>query len=56
MEIETTRVRHTWVKSQLINGEATPGLLKLVKETLDELAALRANDLEMERAGNRRSR
>jgi hypothetical protein len=44
LQIETARVRHAWAKSQVTNGEATPALLKYLKASLEELAALRAND------------
>jgi hypothetical protein len=47
LDIETARVRHAWAKAQIIGDGETPALLKYLKESLDELAVLRANDLEM---------
>jgi hypothetical protein len=44
LQIETARVRHAWAKSQVTNGEATPALIKYLKASLEELAALKAND------------
>jgi hypothetical protein len=46
LDIETARVRHAWAKAQIIGDGATPALTKYLKESLDELAALKANDLE----------
>jgi hypothetical protein len=46
LAIETARVRHAWAKAQIVEGE-TPALVKYLKESLDELAVLRANDLEI---------
>jgi hypothetical protein len=46
LDIETARVRHAWAKAQIINGK-TPALVKYLKESLDELAVLKATDLEM---------
>ena len=51
LEIETARVRHAWAKSQIIDGTTTPALTAYLKASLDELAVLKANDLEMGRAG-----
>ena len=50
LDIETARVRHAWAKAQIIGDGATPALTKYLKESLDELAVLKANDLEMESA------
>lgn len=47
LEIETARVRHAWAKAQIEAAGPTPALTKYLKESLDELAVLRANDLEM---------
>ena len=46
LEIETARVRHVWATAQIASG-ATPALLRYLKDSLDELAVLKANDLEM---------
>jgi hypothetical protein len=51
LDIETARVRHAWAKAQVVNGEATPALMKYLKESLDELVLLKANDLEQGLAG-----
>ena len=45
--IETARVRHAWAKAQVETAGVTPALAKYIKESLDELAVLKANDLEM---------
>jgi hypothetical protein len=42
LEIEAARVRHHWTKSQIKSDGATPALLKYLRKSLDELAALRA--------------
>ena len=52
LAIETARVRHAWAKSQIINGATTPALTVYLKASLDELAVLSANDLELGRAGS----
>jgi hypothetical protein len=44
LEIETARVRHAWAKTQIKDDGATPALTKYLRESLKELAALRAND------------
>ena len=41
LEIETARMRHAWAKEQFERGAATPALVKYLRETLNELAALR---------------
>jgi len=46
LEIETARVRHTWAKAQIEHYGTTPALTLYLKQSLDELAVLRANDLE----------
>jgi hypothetical protein len=51
LEIETARVRHAWAKAQIRGDGATPALTKYLIESLNELAVLRANDLEMGLAG-----
>jgi hypothetical protein len=48
LQIETARVRYTWAKAQVASGGApTPALIRYLKESLEELSALRANDLEV---------
>lgn len=47
LQIETARIRHAWAKSQVLHGETTPALLKYLKDSLDELAVLRANDTKL---------
>jgi hypothetical protein len=47
LEIETARVRHAWAKAQIVGDGETPALVKYLKESLDELAVLRATDLKM---------
>jgi hypothetical protein len=47
LDIETARVRHAWAKAQIIGDGETPALMRYLKESLDELAVLKANDLEM---------
>ena len=47
LKIETARVRHAWAKAQVETAEVTPALAKYMKESLDELAVLKTNDLEM---------
>ena len=41
LEIETARVRHAWAKAQFESGAPTPALIKYLRESLNELAALR---------------
>jgi hypothetical protein len=41
LEIETARMRHAWAKAQIERGQATPALLKYLKDSLQELAVLR---------------
>jgi len=40
-------VRYAWAKAQVESAGATPALVKYIKESLDELSVLKANDLEM---------
>ena len=47
LEIETARVRHSWAKTQIESAGATPALTNYLRESLNELGVLRANDLEM---------
>jgi hypothetical protein len=47
LDIETARVRHAWAKAQIVGDGETPALLKYLKESLDELDALKANDLKI---------
>lgn len=47
LDIETARVRHAWAKAQIVGGGGTPALMRYLKDSLDELAVLKANDLEM---------
>jgi len=42
--------RHARAKAQIEASGTTPALKKYLKDSLDELAVLRANDLEMEQA------
>jgi hypothetical protein len=44
LAIETAKVRHAWAKSQIVHGESTPALLRYLKDSLDELALLKAAD------------
>lgn len=46
LAIETARVRRAWAKAQIIGDGESPALMKYLKESLDELAVLKANDLE----------
>jgi hypothetical protein len=48
LEVETARVRHAWAKAQIESQGATPALLNYLKASLEELAALKVNDSEME--------
>ena len=47
LAIETATVRHAWAKAQIVGDGETPALTKYLKEPLDELAVLKANDLEI---------
>jgi hypothetical protein len=47
LAIETARVRHAWAKAQIVGDGETPALIRYLKDSLDELAVLRANDLEL---------
>jgi|KBSMisStandDraft_5_1062788.scaffolds.fasta_scaffold5228344_1 hypothetical protein len=47
LDVETARVRHAWAKAQILSDGETPALLKYLKESFDELAMLKANDLKM---------
>lgn len=49
LEIETARVRHAWAKAQILSAGTTPALTKYLRETLDELAVLKANDVAIRR-------
>jgi len=42
LEIETARMRYGWAKAQIEHGQTTPALLKYLKDSLQELAVLRA--------------
>lgn len=42
LEIETARMRYGWAKAQVEHGQTTPALLKYLKDSLQELAVLRA--------------
>lgn len=53
LDIETARVRHAWAKAQIKDDGTTPALTKYLKESLEELAVLRANDVEMDRRKRR---
>jgi len=46
LEIETARVCHAWAKAQIAQDGTTPALTLYLKQSLDELGVLRANDLE----------
>jgi len=48
LEVETARVRHAWAKAQIESHGAAPALLNYLKASLEELAALKVNDSEME--------
>ena len=48
LEIETARARHAWAKEQFERGNPTPALVKYLRETLNELAALRATHTRMD--------
>ena len=50
LDIETAKVRHAWAKAQIESAGATPALTKYLSECLNELGALKANDLQMGRA------
>jgi hypothetical protein len=50
LEIETARVRHGWAKAQVENVGATPALANYLKESLNELGQLKADDLEIDLA------
>ena len=43
LDIETARMRHAWAKAQFERGDATPSLVKYLRECASELAALRAS-------------
>lgn len=47
LAIETARVRHAWAKAQILSDGETPALIRYLKDSLDELAVLKANDLRM---------
>ena len=47
LDIETARVRHAWAQAQIIGDGETPALMKYLKESLEELDALKANDLKI---------
>jgi len=53
LEVETARVRHAKAKAQIESQGATPALLNYLKASLEELAALKVNDLEMEQTKRR---
>ena len=44
LAIETARVRHAWAKAEFERGAPTTALIKYLRESLDELAALRASN------------
>ena len=52
LEIETARVRHAWATAQVARAGATLALTNYLRESLNELSLLRANDLEIELAQN----
>jgi hypothetical protein len=43
LEIETAKARHTWAKKEFERAP-TPALTKYLRESLDELAELRASN------------
>jgi hypothetical protein len=47
LEIESARVRHAWAKAQIESAGTTPALTNYLRESLNELSVLRANDLDM---------
>jgi hypothetical protein len=46
LAIETARVRHAWAKAQITGDGETPALARYLKESLDELIGLKADDLK----------
>jgi hypothetical protein len=44
LEIERARMRHAWAKAQMESGGTSPALVTYLKESLDELNRLRANE------------
>jgi hypothetical protein len=46
LDIETARMRHVWAKAQIIADGETPALVKYLKESLDELDVLKADNLK----------
>jgi hypothetical protein len=42
LEIETAKMRHAWAKAEVKRGEPSAALVKYVRESLEELRALRS--------------